>query len=458
MPADCTGPAASRREKHGVPASLRPRRPAPAGERSARRRAGTCARGLLVLLIAPLASLAAAQTTAPTAAPAGSTIGAPAAATAAAVPGVTAETPAAAGSRATAERLIAQGAAYLLNAQQADGGWGAQAGPGVASLVVKALAQAPTVGPRHPAVQRGVAFVLRARRDDGGIYSAEGLLKNYETSVALSMLAAVRDPAHDAIAAQARQFLIDNQWDEGEGKTPADPFYGGAGYGRHKRPDLSNTQMMLEALRDSGLPPDDPAYRRALVFIQRCQMLGETNDRPFAQGSTQGGFIYSPVGAGESKAETIDVNGRTELRCYGSMTYAGFKSLLYAGLTRDDPRVRAALDWIRRHWTLECNPNMPAARSREGLYYYYHVFARALAAWGEPILRDAAGRDHDWRQELVDRLAQTQRDDGSWVNEADRWMEGLPALTTAYALLALQAAYPDSAAPTTAPAPAGARQ
>ncbi len=361
--------------------------------------------------------------------------------------------------RAVAAQLIARGAQYLLSAQEADGGWGAQAGPGVAGLAVKALAQAPTVGPRHRGVQRGVEFVLRARRDDGGIYSAEGLLKNYESSVALSMLAAVRDPAHDETAARVRRFLIENQWDEGEGKTPADPFYGGAGYGQHKRPDLSNTQMMLEALRDSGLPPDDPAYRRALVFIQRCQMLGETNDQPFAQGSSQGGFIYSPVGAGESKAETVDVDGRVELRCYGSMTYAGFKSLLYAGLTRDDPRVKAALDWIRRHWTLEYNPNMPEARSRQGLFYYYHVFARALAAWGEPVVRDAAGREHDWRRELVAQLAGMQRDDGSWVNEADRWMEGLPALTTAYALLALQAAYPDIAAstaalpPTTAPAP-----
>ncbi len=341
-----------------------------------------------------------------------------------------------------ARHLCENGAKFLLAVQEADGGWASQTGPGVTALVVKALAQEPSVGPRHAAVRRGVEFVLKSQRDDGGIYSAEGLLKNYESSVALSMLAALKDPQHTKSMARAQQFLKENQWDEGEDKTPADPFYGGAGYGQHKRPDLSNTQMMLEALADSGLSKDDPAYQKALVFIQRCQMLGEMNDQAFARGSTEGGFIYSPAGGGESKTETTDVEGRTELRCYGSMTYGGFKSLLYAGLARDDRRVQAALEWMRRHWTLEHNPNMPEARSKEGLFYYYHVFARALAAWGEPSVTDQAGRAHVWRSELVEQLARTQRPDGSWVNDADRWMEGLPALTTAYALLALEAAHP----------------
>ncbi|MCH7925963.1 MAG: hypothetical protein IIC51_10560 [Planctomycetes bacterium] len=37
-------------------------------------------------------------------------------------------------------------------------------------------------------------------------------------------------------------------------------------------------------------------------------------------------------------------------------------------------------------------------------------------------------------------LVSLQRDDGSWVNDADRWYEGNPQLVTAYALLALQTA------------------
>ncbi len=344
--------------------------------------------------------------------------------------------------RDEAARLTERGAKYLLSAQEPDGGWAARAGPGVSALALKALIQEPTIGPKHPAVRRGVELVLRAQRDDGGIYSAEGLLKNYESSVVLSMLAVLKDPAYAKQIAALQQFLKDNQWDEGEGKSPDDPWYGGAGYGQGKRPDLSNTQMMLEALHDSGLSQDDPAYKKALVFIQRCQMLGEINDQAFARGTTEGGFIYSPVGGGESKAGDEDADGRSALRCYGSMTYAGFKSMLYAGLTRDDRRVHAALEWMRRHWTLQFNPNMPELQSREGLFYYYHVFGRALDAFGESVIRDQTGREHVWRHELVEQLAKAQKPDGSWANDADRWMEGLPALTTAYSLLALQAAFP----------------
>ncbi|MFQ5807822.1 MAG: prenyltransferase/squalene oxidase repeat-containing protein, partial [Phycisphaerae bacterium] len=341
--------------------------------------------------------------------------------------------------RIDAEFMTKRAAKYLLAAQEKDGGWASHTGPGITSLALKALVQEPSVGPDHPAVERGIRFVLRFQRDDGGVYSADGLLKNYETSVVLSMFAALKSNRYQEQIAKARKFLKELQWDEGEEKSIDDVWYGGAGYGRGKRPDLSNTQMMLEALHDSGLPKNDPVYKKALVFIQRCQMLGEANDQPFARGSSQGGFIYSPAEGGESKAGAIEVEGRKELRSYGSMTYAGFKSMLYAGLTREDRRVKAALDWIGRSWTLDYNPNMPERQSKQGLFYYYHVFGRAFQAWGEDVVKDHVGREHNWRAELVAKLTTLQREDGSWVNEASRWMEVYPTLTTAYAMLALQA-------------------
>jgi len=341
-----------------------------------------------------------------------------------------------------AELMMKRGAEYLLASQEKDGGWASQGGPGITCLALKALVQEPSVGADHPAVERGIRFVLRFQRDDGGVYSAGGLLKNYETSVALSMFAAMKGDRYKAQITKAQQFLKKLQWDEGEDKSIDDVWYGGAGYGRGKRPDLSNTQMMLEALHDSGLPKDDPTYKKALVFIRRCQMLGEHNDQPFARGSNQGGFVYTPANGGESKAGEIEVGERKELRSYGSMTYAGFKSMLFAGLTKDDPRVKAALEWIGRYWTLDFNPNMPTRQSAEGLFYYYQVFGRAMQACGEDTITDQVGREHNWRRELVSKLAEIQRDDGSWVNEADRWMEGHPALTTAYAMLAARAACP----------------
>jgi len=336
---------------------------------------------------------------------------------------------------------IGRGLAFLKAAQDERGGWTAAYGPAVTAIVAQAFVQSPEYGPQHAAVRRAVAYVLTFVQPDGGIYQPEQNLGNYQTSVALMMLASLDDPAHKERVAAAQRFLAKLQYDEPESVDAGNPWYGGSGYKENKRPDLSNTQMMLEALHQSGLPASDPTYQKALKFISRCQMSSETNDQPFARGGPgDGGFIYSPANGGESKAETEVVEGRTRLRSYGSMTYAGFKSMLYANVDRQDTRVRAALEWIRRHWTLDSNPNMPGERSHEGLYYYYHVFARAMRAWGQPVITDERDVPHHWRIELCRKLLSLQNRDGSWVNTKDRWLEGDPNYITALSVLTLQEA------------------
>ncbi len=337
---------------------------------------------------------------------------------------------------------------YLQAAQEPAGGWIEASGPSITALVAKCFAQSPKFGPRHAVTQKALRFVLSHRQPDGGIYNPGDGLKNYGTSVCLMFLSAMPkdDPEIRAACDRAVGFLKQLQWGEshtdaqGKAITPEHVWYGGAGYGREKRPDLSNTQMMLEALKQSGLPPTDPTYQKALKFVSRCQMLSETNDQPFARHAEDGGFIYTCANGGESKGGTVLIDGKPVLRSYGSMTYSGFKSMLYANLSRDDVRVKRAFDWIRKHYTLDENPNLPGQQSKQGLFYFYHVFARALAVWGEPAITDGAGTRHDWRADLVRKLSQIQRPDGSWVNEADRWMEGLPQLVTAFSVLALQTA------------------
>lgn len=346
--------------------------------------------------------------------------------------------------RAKTVELIDKGVSYLLAAQGAEGAWQAfgKPHPSITALAVKVIADDPTRGPKHEAAVRGIDYVLTFVQPDGGIYRPDDAQPNYQTSVALMALAAMKNPAYAPKIKDAQTFLKKIQWDEGEGHETNSPWYGGQGYGKHKRPDLSNTQMMIEALKESGLPPDDPAYQKALKFISRSQMLAASNDQPFVGGVDGGGFIYTPANGGESMAGTESVDGTARLRSYGSMTYAGFKSMLYADVKRDDVRVQRALAWMRKHYTIDANPNMPDAQAREGLYYYYHVFAKAMRAWGESTFVDDRGISHDWRAELVDKLAALQAPDGSWVNEADRWFEGNPHLVTAYAVLALQACLP----------------
>jgi squalene-hopene/tetraprenyl-beta-curcumene cyclase len=217
--------------------------------------------------------------------------------------------------------------------------------------------------------------------------------------------------------------------------------YGGAGYGSHSRPDLSNTSFLIDALHAAGAQADDPALDRALVFVSRCQNLESPhNTTEFAAKVNDGGFYYTIAAGGESQAGKTPDGG---LRSYGSMTYAGLKSMIFCGVGPDDPRVKAAYEWARKHYTLTENPGMGA----DGMYYYFHTFAKALDAVGDDTLVDAGGASHDWRRELAERLFELQKDDGSWVNASQRWLESDPNLTTAYSLLALSYCQPKTVGP-----------
>ena len=329
---------------------------------------------------------------------------------------------------------------YLAKTQEAGGGWTAKYGPAVTAIVARSFADDPKHGPTHPVVTRALESILKHQQSDGGIYDRSQNIENYQTSVVLMFLGDLKDPKLASSVRRAQAFLTNLQYDDGEKIDRGNVWYGGAGYNSKKRPDLSNTQMLVEALHASGLHTSDPVYQKALVFISRCQLNEATNDQKFARGMTDGGFIYSTHEGGQSKASESPGEVPLPLRTYGSMTYAGFKSMLYANVKRDDPRIKACLAWIKNNYTLDQNPGMPKVQREQGLYYYYHVFARALDAWGEPIITDVAGRTHDWRRELCDKLVSLQRADGSWANQADRWLEGDANYVTGLTVNTLQVA------------------
>jgi squalene-hopene/tetraprenyl-beta-curcumene cyclase len=337
----------------------------------------------------------------------------------------------AASASASAAKLIERGIAFLRPRQDGKGGWSTQREPGITALVVTALLRSGQVTPGDPMVTRALTYLEGFIGPKGGL--SEAPHANYTTSIALvAFQEANRNGRYNRAIKAGQEFLKSMQWDETEGKTREDTFYGGAGYGgRNSRPDLSNTAFFMEALRDTGLPADDPNLQKALVFVSRCQNLkSEFNDQPWAAKVNDGGFVYTAARGGETFAGKTADGG---LRSYASMTYAGLKSMIYAGLTRDDPRVRAALTYITQHYTLDENLGL----GQQGLYYYYHTFAKTMAVLGEATLTDGQGVSHDWRAELVAALARRQQPDGSWVNPADRFMEGDPNLVTTYALLAL---------------------
>ncbi|MEM0913003.1 MAG: prenyltransferase/squalene oxidase repeat-containing protein [Planctomycetota bacterium] len=361
--------------------------------------------------------------------------------------------------RADARAAIERGIDYLIATQADDGSWSPDPGPAITALALRVMLLQPGIDADHPAAARAIDYILSHRQPDGGIY--RDILPNYNTAISVSALSLLTNhpEAADAVAG-AQDFLRSLQWQVGmtdpDGR-PVDeshPYYGGAGYGGSGRPDMSNTNLMLQALHDSGMDCNDPAFQRALVFIARCQGLA-SNDM-FADAIDQdGGFIYSTsiskdlIGVPESKANPVLMKelkdegaaGRavSGLRTYGSITYAGFKSYLYADLPADDERVAAALAWIADHYDFSRNPGMPEAVDQQGLYYYWMTAGRALDAWGATYV-DTADGPRDWANDLIDTVAAAQRDDGSWANAEPRWMESNPELATCFALIALHAA------------------
>lgn len=324
-----------------------------------------------------------------------------------------------------------KGINFLKNSQLDDGLWTTETAPGISALVITALLESG-VPASDPVVAKALKRLEGFVKKDGGIYYSKSNHRNYETCISImAFSAANQSKRYSALIGNAEKFLRSLQWDEGEGLESSDTAFGGAGYGKHQRPDLSNTQYLIEALRKAGVKSDDPAIQKALIFVSRTQNLeSEHNTTPFSSKINDGGFYYTPAAGGTSQAGSTPDGG---LRSYGSMTYAGLKSMIYAGVDQDDKRVKAANEWIRRHYSLKENPGL----GQMGLYYYFHTFAKALDTMQVKQFKDAKGHVHDWRSELVDQLANLQQANGSWTNKTERWYEADPNLATAYALLAL---------------------
>lgn len=323
--------------------------------------------------------------------------------------------------REQAEKMAAKAIEYLKSKQDAKtGGWsvppdapdgkGRPALPAISALVVSGLMMQPGATLSDPAIAGGVKYVMSFRKPDGGIYST--ILPAYNTSIALSMIAKVDSDECRAAIKPAQEFIKASQWGApapvgvggASGKEAPivvdekNPNFGGWGYGSHGRPDISNTSFAIQALHDSELSREDPAFKRALVFLQRLQMDGKVNDQPYAKGSKQGGFVYAAgddmatSGQGSSNSsgmieETMDDGTNvSRLRCYGSVTYSGFKSYIYAGLTMNDPRVQAALKWMQTHYTAIENPGMGI----NGYYYNALAMSRALGATGSATISVSA--------------------------------------------------------------------
>lgn len=344
----------------------------------------------------------------------------------------------------------ARGLAFLKSKQNAQTGqWGEAEPVAFTGLALSSAMLDPARKPGDPIspeLEKGYQFLLKSVQPDGGIYVQARA--NYNTSLALVALMLNPKLENEQVALRARRFVIGQQNDFDEKGKTDNPFDGGIGYGTPKagkpaHADMSNTTFALEALHYSaGLLADkgDAAknepklnFSAAIEFIQRCQNRPESNPASWVSKDAKdyGGFVYSP---GETRGQEVKTpDGRVALRSYGSISYAGLMSFIYAGLDANDPRVKAVIEWLSANFTLDENPGLGA----EGKFYYYHTMAKALSAANLDLLKLKDGKVIDWRAELGKKLLNIQAGDGSWKNEAGRWMESDDILVTSYTLLAL---------------------
>jgi len=354
------------------------------------------------------------------------------------------------------ERAITKGVAFLESQQNSEtGSWSDPTLPALTALPVSAIMGNPALAPGDglPAsAEKGYGFILTNVKNDGGIYGKG--LATYNTALSVMALVQSGEKEHLPIIAKARRLLVNQQQDYDKRGEPDNLFDGGIGYGgSYEHSDLSNTHLALEALHYSKKVLADTEFDdtdefdldwdAAIEFVSRTQNSKATvetlGEWAGLREEDSGGFIYFPgdTKSGEFVLKT-DAGEKTALRSYGSMSYAGLLAFLYAEMDQGDPRVAAVMEWLQNNFTLDENPGLDA----QGLYYYYHTMAKALALTGTQTLVNSDGKKIAWKEALALELMERQNPDGSWINESsNRWMEDDPILVTSYSLLALEHIY-----------------
>ncbi|WP_020585332.1 prenyltransferase/squalene oxidase repeat-containing protein [Desulfobacter curvatus] len=340
--------------------------------------------------------------------------------------------------------------AFLKKKQNPDGSWSNPEFPALTGLTVYALLTSPeyiNADKKPDFIARALDYIISSAHENGAIYK-EGV-SNYSTSICVLALLATKDAIFHPYIIKARNYIATLQIDQGKKGVSDKSFDGGIGYGTKNHSDIFNTCIALEAIKSSqflesndrtsvygglkNLKKTTLNWEAALKFIERCQNLSGYNDQAWssADEKNKGGFVTYP---GFSKAgEDIFPSGTKALRSYGSMTYAGLLSFTFADLGKNDPRVQAAYEWLKKNYTLDENPGL----GQQGLYYYYYTMAKALTLCGDDnfVLED--GQRINWRQEMVVKFINNQKADGSWINETARWWENDPVLVTSYVLISL---------------------
>jgi hypothetical protein len=361
------------------------------------------------------------------------------------------------------ERALNAAIRFLINSQSPDGAWRSPTygvfkdGLSLTPIVLKAVTFGPDMAGSALARRRGADFLVARIRSDASIDDGPiGMIYPvYTASAAVIALTHFDFPASRAARDAWVHELRRRQLTEALGWQPDDPAFGGWGYSIEppsKRnadaapphpidADLSSTLFAIGALRIAGMEADDPAIRKALTFVQRCQNVAMSEEYRDPQ-YDDGGFFFSQTDPVRNKAGVAgtDRHGRLRYHSYGSTTADGLRALLRCGVSQDHPRVRAARAWLEARFSATFHPGtFERAREsdRDATYYYYAwSVAHAFRSLGMKEIH-SQGRSVAWADALSRELIRRQRGDGTWANRFTASKENDPLVATSFAAGAL---------------------
>ena len=290
---------------------------------------------------------------------------------------------------------------------------------------------------RRAGGHEGLAYLEQFIGPKGGL--SEAAHSNYSTSIALmAFQEANKDGKYDRTIKAGQDFLKTMQWDEGEGKSRDERLLRRRRLRRQQQP----ARPLEHRVHDGGPPRHRPARRRPGLEEGAGLRLAvpEPQER-----------VQRPALGRQGQRRRLHLHRRQRRLERGRQDRRRRPPLVRQHDLRrpqehdlrrphpDDPRVKAAYDYITKHYTLDENPGL----GQRGLYYYYQTFAKALAAARQAdVRRRRRARPTTGGPSWSPPWPSGRTPNGSWVNPADRFMEGDPNLVTSYGLLALAYAQP----------------